>query len=182
VTSPERRQRRTRRGEECLLTAGPKRTTHVHQAHMLYAFSTTKSRQSAVLHRVARGMCKNFADGSSRFGLYTPCIRTNLYSAKNRENQSEALAQDDWTVQADWKRWNFRWRLKVDRVSTERMCASREFQLPSRRCRRRKGPRGKVASNTTVHGDGIPNGMGIRLELGNGKEWECRNRLAVEHL
>ena len=67
----------------------------------------------------------------------------------------------------------------MDRVSIERMCASREFQLPSRRCRRRKGPRGKVASNTTVHGDGIPNGMGIRLELGNGKEWECRNRLAV---
>jgi len=64
-------------------------------------------------------------------------------------------------------------------VSIERMCASREFQLPSRRCRRRKGPRGKVASNTTVHGDGIPNGMGTRLELGNGKERECRNRLAV---
>ena len=67
----------------------------------------------------------------------------------------------------------------MDRVSIERMCASREFQLPSRRCRRRKGPRGKVASNATVHGDGIPNGMGTRLELGNGKERECRNRLAV---
>jgi len=30
---------------------------------------------------------------------------------------------------ADWKRWNFRWRLKVDRVSTERMCSGREFQV-----------------------------------------------------
>ena len=54
-------------------------------------------------------------------------ILRNSYSAKNRENESEALAQDDWTVQADWKRWNFRWRLKVDRVSLERMCAGREF-------------------------------------------------------
>ena len=36
------------------------------------------------------------------------------------------------------------WRLKVDRVSIERMCADR---VPiSRRCRHRKGPRGKVAS------------------------------------
>jgi len=40
-------------------------------------------------------------------------IHTNLYSTKNRENESEALAQDDQTVKADWKRWNFRWRLKV---------------------------------------------------------------------
>jgi len=32
-------------------------------------------------------------------------------------------------VKADWKRWNFRWRLKVDRVSIERMCASKEFQV-----------------------------------------------------
>ena len=56
-------------------------------------------------------------------------IHTNLYSAKNRENESEALAQDDQTVKADWKRWNFRWRLKVDRVSIERMCAGREFQV-----------------------------------------------------
>jgi len=34
-------------------------------------------------------------------------------------------------VRADWKRWNFRWRLKVDRVSIERMCAGRprEFQV-----------------------------------------------------
>jgi len=46
-------------------------------------------------------------------------------------------------VKADWKRWNFRWRLKVDRVSIERICARR---VPSRRCRHRKGPRGKVAS------------------------------------
>ena len=37
-------------------------------------------------------------------------IHTNLYRAKNRENESEALVQDDWTVKADWKRWNFRWR------------------------------------------------------------------------
>jgi len=47
-------------------------------------------------------------------------IHTNLYSAKNRENESEALAQNDYTVKADWKRWNFRWRLKVDSVSIER--------------------------------------------------------------
>ena len=32
-------------------------------------------------------------------------------------------------VKADWKRWKFKWRLKVDRVSIERMCAGREFQL-----------------------------------------------------
>jgi len=32
-------------------------------------------------------------------------------------------------VKADWKRWNFRRRLKVDRVSIERMCAGREFQV-----------------------------------------------------
>jgi len=32
-------------------------------------------------------------------------------------------------VKADWNRWNFRWRLKVDRVSIERMCAGREFQV-----------------------------------------------------
>ena len=59
-------------------------------------------------------------------GNYTN-LRTNLYSTKNRENESEALAQDDWTE--DWKRWNFRWRFKVDRVSIERMCAGREFQV-----------------------------------------------------
>jgi len=28
-----------------------------------------------------------------------------------------------------WKRWNFRWRLKVDRVSIERMRAGGEFQV-----------------------------------------------------
>ena len=33
------------------------------------------------------------------------------------------------TAKADWKRWNFRWRLKVDRVSIERMCAGKEFQV-----------------------------------------------------
>jgi len=32
-------------------------------------------------------------------------------------------------VKADWKRWNFRLRLKVDRVSIEQMCAGREFQV-----------------------------------------------------
>ena len=32
----------------------------------------------------------------------------------------------------------------MDKVSIERMCAGR---VPSRRCRHRKGPRGKVASN-----------------------------------
>jgi len=32
-------------------------------------------------------------------------------------------------VNADWKIWKFRWRLKVDRVSLERMCAGREFQV-----------------------------------------------------
>jgi len=32
-------------------------------------------------------------------------------------------------VKADWKRWNFGWQLKVDRVSIERMCAGREFQV-----------------------------------------------------
>ena len=56
-------------------------------------------------------------------------IRTNLYSAKNRENEPETLAQDDWTVKADWKRWNFRWHLKVDRVSIKRMRAGKEFQV-----------------------------------------------------
>jgi len=33
------------------------------------------------------------------------------------------------TVKADWKKWNFRWRLKVDRVSIERMFAGGEFQV-----------------------------------------------------
>jgi len=32
-------------------------------------------------------------------------------------------------VKADWKRWNFRWHLKVNRVSIERMFAGREFQV-----------------------------------------------------
>jgi len=32
-------------------------------------------------------------------------------------------------VKADWKKWNFRWRLKVDRVSIEGMCAGREFRV-----------------------------------------------------
>jgi len=32
-------------------------------------------------------------------------------------------------VKAEWKRWNFRWRLKVNRVSTERMCAGKELQV-----------------------------------------------------
>jgi len=27
------------------------------------------------------------------------------------------------------ERWNFRWRLKVDRVSIERMCAGKKFQV-----------------------------------------------------
>jgi len=54
-------------------------------------------------------------------------IHRNLYSTRNRENESKALAQDDLTE--DWKRWNFRWRLKVDRVSIERMCAGKEFQV-----------------------------------------------------
>jgi len=56
-------------------------------------------------------------------------IHTNLYCAKHRENESEALAQDDETLKTDWKRWNFRWRLKLDRVSIERMCAGKEFQV-----------------------------------------------------
>jgi len=30
---------------------------------------------------------------------------------------------------ADWKSWDFRWRLKVVRVSIERMCAGKEFQV-----------------------------------------------------
>ena len=62
----------------------------------------------------------------------TVYIHTNLYSAENREDESEALAQDDYTpytVKVDRKRWNFRWRLKVDRVSIERMCAGKEFQV-----------------------------------------------------
>jgi len=79
-------------------------------------------------------------------------IHANLYSAKNRENESEALKQDDQTAKADWKRWNFRWRLKVDWASIERMCAG---SVPSRRCRHRKGPRGKVASNTGWSGKEI---------------------------
>jgi len=32
-------------------------------------------------------------------------------------------------VKTNWKRWNFRWRLKVDRISIKRMCAGKEFQL-----------------------------------------------------
>jgi len=32
-------------------------------------------------------------------------------------------------VKADWKRWNFKWHLKVDRVSIERMCVDREFRV-----------------------------------------------------
>jgi len=32
-------------------------------------------------------------------------------------------------VKADWKRWNFRWCLKMDRVLIERMCAGREFHV-----------------------------------------------------
>jgi len=51
-------------------------------------------------------------------------------------------------VKADWKRWNFRRHLKVDRMLIERMCAGREFQIEGAECRHRKGPRGKVASNT----------------------------------
>ena len=30
---------------------------------------------------------------------------------------------------ADWKRWDFSWRLKVDNLSTERMCAGSGFQV-----------------------------------------------------
>ena len=41
-------------------------------------------------------------------------------------NKSEALAEDDETVKADRKRWNFRWCLKVDMVSIEQMCAGTE--------------------------------------------------------
>ena len=33
------------------------------------------------------------------------------------------------TVKADWKRYNYIWRLKVDSLSTERMCTGREFQV-----------------------------------------------------
>jgi len=32
-------------------------------------------------------------------------------------------------VKTNWKRWNFRWRLKVDRISIKRMCAGKEFQI-----------------------------------------------------
>ena len=46
-----------------------------------------------------------------------------------RTNLRRWHVQDDWTVKADWKRWNFRWRLKVDRVSIERMCAGKQFQV-----------------------------------------------------
>ena len=35
----------------------------------------------------------------------------------------------------------------MDRVSIERMCAGREFQVEGADCRHRKRPRGKVASN-----------------------------------
>ena len=56
-------------------------------------------------------------------------MHTNLCSTKNCENESAALAQDDWTVKADWKRWNFRWHLKMYRLSIERMCAGKEFQV-----------------------------------------------------
>jgi len=68
-------------------------------------------------------------------------IHTNLYSAKNSENESEVLAQDDWTVKADWKRWNFRWLLKVDRVglSIERTCAGKEFQVEGADTKKARG-------------------------------------------
>ena len=39
-----------------------------------------------------------------------------------------------------------RWRLKVDRVSIERMCAGKEFRVEG--ADTEKGPRGKVTSNT----------------------------------
>jgi len=49
-------------------------------------------------------------------------------------------------VKADCKRWNFIWHLKVDRVSTERMCAGRELQVEG--ADTEKGLREKVSSNT----------------------------------
>ena len=39
------------------------------------------------------------------------------------------LRQGGNTVKVDGKRWNFRWRLKVDTVSIEQMCAGTEFQV-----------------------------------------------------
>jgi len=32
-------------------------------------------------------------------------------------------------IKAYWTRWNIRWRLKMGRVSIERMCAGKEFQV-----------------------------------------------------
>jgi len=44
------------------------------------------------------------------------------------KNESEALAQSDQAVKADWKRCDLRCRLNVERLSIERTCAGREFQ------------------------------------------------------
>jgi len=63
-----------------------------------------------------RDRLRNSTFGNRVWATFLPFtyIYTDLSSAKNRENESEALAQDDRTVKADWKRWNYRWRLKVD--------------------------------------------------------------------
>ena len=74
-------------------------------------------------------------------------MHTNLHRAKNRENESEALAQDDQTVKTDWKRWNFEMVFKGGQ-GADRMNVCRQ-RVPSRRCRHRKGPRGKSCYAST---------------------------------
>ena len=57
-------------------------------------------------------------------------IHTYIYTYKFIQRQKSL--QRIWgagTGWLDWKKWNFRWRLKVDKVSIERMCAGREFQV-----------------------------------------------------
>ena len=58
--------------------------------------------------KCAAGSFETAAAAAVRGAIHT-------YIHTNRENRSEALAQDDYTVKADWKRLNFRWRLKVCR-------------------------------------------------------------------
>ena len=48
-------------------------------------------------------------------------IHTNLYSAKIVRTNLRRWHRTTRPVKSDWKRWNFRWRLKVDRVSIARL-------------------------------------------------------------
>ena len=61
-------------------------------------------------------------------------------------------------------------------MSIERICAGREFQV--KRCRHRKGPRGKVASNTGWSGKEIC----IRRTQGSGRKVVRNEFREVERL